>query len=120
MPTDILDVADQLENKDVRARAVQIKEKLTAMAESQLPSKMGRVYTNIVLSCMTCLDPDNSRFGDESNFTDEDGILVGVRYIEKVSQIISFLSIRLINFRSYTRLRNLCFSSTMVPPKSSA
>jgi len=84
------------------------------MAECQLPSKMGRVYTNIVLSCLTCLDPDNSRFGDESYLTDDDGILVGVRYIEKVSLAKPFSSIWLINNRFYTRLRRLCFSSTIV------
>jgi hypothetical protein len=109
MPTAILDVAEQLENKDVRARASQIKEKLIAMAESQLPSKMGRVYTNIVLSCMTCLDPDNSRFGDESNFTDADGILVGVRYIEKVSQVRIFSSMRLTNFQVLYQIEELVF-----------
>ena len=46
---------------------------------------MGRVYTNVVISCLTCLDPQNQDFGDESEFMDEDGILVGVRYIEKVT-----------------------------------
>jgi hypothetical protein len=73
-----------LKNKDIRARAFQIKRKLVVMAEGRLPGRMGRVYTNVVLSCLTCLDPDNENFGDERNFTDEDGILVGVRYIEKV------------------------------------
>lgn len=43
-------------------------------------------YTSVVLSCLTCLDRDNHAFGDESEFIDEDGVLVGVRYIEKASQ----------------------------------
>jgi len=36
---------------------------------------------------LTCLDQDNEDFGDDSEFQDEDGVLVGVRYIEKVSYV---------------------------------
>jgi hypothetical protein len=73
-----------LKEKDIRRRAFQIKRKLVALAEAQLPGRMGRVYTSIVVSCLTCLDPGNQGFGDENEFMDEDGIQVGVRYIEKV------------------------------------
>jgi hypothetical protein len=45
---------------------------------------MGQKYTNIVLSCLTCLDKIDNGFGNEDNFMDKDGILVGVRYIENV------------------------------------
>jgi hypothetical protein len=79
----MLKITEHLQNKDIRARAFGIKKVLVTMAKTQLPSSMGRVYTNAVLSCLTCLDPDNEDFGDESKFMDEDGILVGVRYIEK-------------------------------------
>jgi hypothetical protein len=61
------------------------------MAETQLPGRMGKVYTNVVVSCLTCLDPGNQGFGDERSFMDEDGILVGVRYIEKVRLKAPFL-----------------------------
>jgi hypothetical protein len=81
----MLDITEQLGNKNVRARAFEIKRKLVALAETGLPRRMGRVYTSVVLSCLTCLDPNNQGFGDENNFMDEDGILVGVRYIEKVT-----------------------------------
>jgi hypothetical protein len=80
----MLGITEHLKKKDVRARAFQIKRELVALAEAHLPGKMGRIYTSVVLSCLTCLDPNNQGFGDENNFTDEDGILVGVRYIEKV------------------------------------
>jgi len=83
-PTSILGIKEDLKIKDVRARAFQIKRKILAIAEAQLPGKMGKVYTNIVVSCLACLDKNNKTFGDESEFMDEDGILVGVRYIEKV------------------------------------
>jgi hypothetical protein len=45
---------------------------------------MGTKYTQVVETCLTCLDPENTDFGDEEEFQDADGILVGVRYIEKV------------------------------------
>jgi hypothetical protein len=80
----MLEITEHLKNKDIRARAFAIKRELVSLAEAQLPRRMGSVYTNVVLSCLTCLDSNNQGFGDESNFMDEDGILVGVRYIEKV------------------------------------
>ncbi len=80
----MLEITEHLKKKDIRARAFQIKRELVALAEAQLPSRMGSVYTSVVLSCLTCLDQNNQGFGDESNLRDEDGILVGVRYIEKV------------------------------------
>ncbi|KAK3064099.1 hypothetical protein LTS18_010136 [Coniosporium uncinatum] len=84
VPGSILDIAEYLKNKDTRARALQIKRKLIAIAEAESPGRMGKVYTDVVLSCLTCLDPGNRGFGDECNFTDEDGVLVGVRYIQQV------------------------------------
>lgn len=84
-PNPTLDISAQLANKDIRARASQIKQKFVSMAKDRLPGPMGKVYTNVVISCLTCLDKDNPGFGDVNDFTDEDGILVGVRYIEKVS-----------------------------------
>lgn len=53
---------------------------------------MGKIYTNIVISCLTCLDKNNEAFGDEREFEDEDGILVGVRYIEKVISLKHLIS----------------------------
>ncbi|KAK0723647.1 hypothetical protein B0T21DRAFT_372114 [Apiosordaria backusii] len=54
------------------------------LARNELPRYMGTRYAEIVETCLTCLDPDNQDFGDEREFQDEDGIRVGVRYIEKV------------------------------------
>lgn len=41
-------------------------------------------YSKVVEACLTCLDKDNVDFGDEDEFADGDGVVVGVRYIEKV------------------------------------
>lgn len=61
-----------------------IKNHLVSIAMSELPKRMGDIYKEIVVDCLTCLDNDNINFGDTSEFEDIDGIKVGVRYIEKV------------------------------------
>ena len=58
--------------------------KLLDLARERLPEKMGSKYSRVVETCLTCLDEGNEDFGDESEFQDGDGILVAVRYIEKV------------------------------------
>lgn len=64
------------------------KERLVSLAQDELPQYMGTKYTDIVVTCLTCLDHDNENFGDEKEFQDEDGISIGVRYIEKVSRLL--------------------------------
>jgi hypothetical protein len=53
---------------------------------------MGDRYADIVETCLTCLDPDNADFGNDEAFEDEDGIIVGARYIEKVVLRLSRLT----------------------------
>ncbi|KAL8993904.1 MAG: hypothetical protein Q9169_005995 [Polycauliona sp. 2 TL-2023] len=65
-------------------RPVQMKEHLVAFAQRDLPLRMGERYASVVVNCLTCLDEDNVDFGDQSEFEDRDGILVGVKYIEKI------------------------------------
>lgn len=66
-------------------KAESLKDTLIGIARRELPSCMGDKYTDIVVSCLTCLDEDNPEFGDKTQFEDEDGITIGVRYIQKVS-----------------------------------
>lgn len=61
-------------------------ERLLSLSREELPRLMGSKYAEIVRTCLTCLEPDNEDFGDDKEFEDEDGIFVGVRYIEKVIQ----------------------------------
>lgn len=75
--------------KDPRKRAFELKKQLIRLAEQRLPGSMGRIYASTVTSCLTCLDPGNSDFGDQEELYDESGILVGVRYVEKVRPIIA-------------------------------
>ena len=52
---------------------------------------MGERYEEIVVNCLTCLDKDNADFGDQRDFEDADGVVVGARYIEKVCKLASHL-----------------------------
>ncbi|KAK7740006.1 hypothetical protein SLS62_011177 [Diatrype stigma] len=61
-----------------------LKDQLVNLARSRLPQMMGDKYTEVVVTCLTCLDEGNDGFGDESEMFDEDGILVGVRFIEAI------------------------------------
>lgn len=61
-----------------------IKDHLVELARTRLPPLMGDQYTAVVLTCLTCLDQGNEDFGDEQDMCDDDGILIGVRFIEKV------------------------------------
>jgi len=61
-----------------------MKEHLVALAKHHLPRCMGEKYEQIVVNCLTCLDDDNADFGNQNEFEDADGVLLGVRYIEKV------------------------------------
>ncbi|KAK5050438.1 hypothetical protein LTR84_003719 [Exophiala bonariae] len=90
-PNPILGFDDLLKLKDERKKAFEIKNILVAMAKERLPHKMGKRYTEIVVACLTCLDKGVTTLGEESDFEDEDGILVAVRYIEKVSTVLRLL-----------------------------
>jgi hypothetical protein len=84
IPSPGLKIAEFLKLKDQRKKAAEIKKVLVQLADEHLPSHMGRKYTEIVLACLTCLDNGATGFGEEDDILDEDGIVVGVRYIEKV------------------------------------
>ena len=68
-------------------KPVLAKDVLVSLARDFLPRRMGTKYARIVETCLTCLDEENIDFGDEREFQDADGVLVGVRYIEKVRYI---------------------------------
>ncbi|PQE11289.1 HET-s domain protein [Rutstroemia sp. NJR-2017a BVV2] len=87
-PNPLLFTNVDLTMKDRRKKAFQTKRALVLLAQERLPSLMGRKYTEIVVTCLTCLDKTDNLFGDEEDFLDEDGVLVGVRFIEKVKSFI--------------------------------
>lgn len=61
-----------------------MKRALVSLAQEKLPSKMGGIYTETVITCLTCLDKVDNAFGDEKEFFDRNGVFVGVRFIEKI------------------------------------
>ncbi|GAP92298.1 putative podospora anserina S mat+ genomic DNA chromosome supercontig 6 [Rosellinia necatrix] len=69
------------------------KAKFIDLARTRLPRCMGTRYSDIVETCLSCLDPENSEFGDQDEFEDADGVLVGVRYIEKILHRLDLLCV---------------------------
>ncbi|KAM0326283.1 hypothetical protein ACHAQA_006881 [Verticillium albo-atrum] len=68
-----------------------VKEHLVTVAKTELPPRLGDVYTDVVVACLTCLDPDNEVFGTGEQFLDEDGIIVGVRFVESILAQVSHI-----------------------------
>ncbi|CZT08627.1 uncharacterized protein RCO7_11528 [Rhynchosporium graminicola] len=93
LPSPSISAAIQSLLKDKQKKAFETKRYLVSLAEKLLPSRMGRNFTNIVATCLTCLDSSGNMFGDKSEFLDENGILVGVRFIEKVLTVLSEIKI---------------------------
>ncbi|KAL8784510.1 MAG: hypothetical protein Q9195_009020 [Heterodermia aff. obscurata] len=84
-PGPALSINQALSMKDKVKAAFDIKRQLTDMALTALPLSMGTRYANLVVACLTCLDPDETnRFGKKEDLQDEDGVVVGIQYIEKV------------------------------------
>lgn len=88
VPWSELGIEAAIREKDTRRGGFAIKEKLTALARTRLPRLVGDRYTELVLACLCCLDR-----GEENVFNmqgvevrDQDGIIIGVRYIENVSR----------------------------------
>lgn len=79
-----IDLSGALDIKEELKRALRIKEILITAAQEKLPIAVGPKYSNVVVSCLTCLDRDNQGLGDESEFRDPDGVVIGVNYIERV------------------------------------
>ena len=91
IPAALLDINQELcKTRDKLKAAFDVKRQMVNLAKERLPSQMGHNYTHIVISCLTCLDPGESNvFGKESDLQDDDCIIVGVHYIEKVRITIS-------------------------------
>lgn len=74
---------------------------LLFLAQGELRKRMGTRYSDVVVTCLTCLDAKNVDFGEKADFEDADGIEVGVRYIEKVC----FFNPNIMEDRSLTHYR---------------
>lgn len=81
----MLEISTELTLNNKRQTALNIKKKLLLLATQNLPGLMGLVYTEVVVSCLTCLDSDaTNMFADDKTLEDQDDILVGVAFIDKI------------------------------------
>lgn len=72
---------------DKRKGVIETKRALVKISEEDLPLKIGRRFAKIAVTCLTCLDANNG-FRAKSECLDENGVLVGVRFIEKAGSLI--------------------------------
>ena len=89
VPWEDLDIAHAIQDKDPKRGGFEIKTALTEFAEERLPALVGDVYTEVVVTCLGCLDSgEQNVFGTERDLRirlrDEDGVVVGVRFAENV------------------------------------
>ncbi|KAF1837852.1 hypothetical protein BDW02DRAFT_82327 [Decorospora gaudefroyi] len=91
-PSNLLPTVSRSEN-DERKAATLLQDALVTLAQLELPSRMGDKYTDIVVSCLTCLDESNPDFSNENEFKDQDDVVIGVRYIEKILMRLSNISV---------------------------
>lgn len=89
-PSALFDIpTDALSGRRLRKyMLVSGKDRLLGLTRLELARVMGTEYSKVVETCLTCLDENNDDFGDESEFEDADGIVVGARYIEKASPLL--------------------------------
>lgn len=80
-----LNIDSHLQLKNKSQAAISIKERLIDWARETLPAKVGDIFTEVVLSCLTCLDKGAANmFESGEDIYDDEGMVVGVTYIEKV------------------------------------
>lgn len=93
-PGTSLPIANLLEKNNKREVANDIEALLVDMAKTKLPSKMGRTYTEVVLSSLACLDKDTDNvFTNSADLYDEDGIAIGVAFIENILMRLESISL---------------------------
>jgi hypothetical protein len=82
--------------------AIETKKTQEQLAERELQLRLGRRYVAVVRECLRCLDlgtgieEDGKGFGIDDNqkeFLDEDGVVIGVRFIEHVLEKMQDITI---------------------------
>ena len=94
LPNATLPIKALLDKNNKHKAAIEIKGLLVAMAKEKLPSMMGRTYTEVVVSSLLCLDKDpNNVFTNSADLYDEDGIAIGVAFIEHILMKLDSISL---------------------------
>lgn len=68
-----------------RGLVADTKEKLVSLARDELPQYMGNKYSEVTMACLNFLNETNVESSDGSEAANDQEILMGVNYIEKVS-----------------------------------
>jgi hypothetical protein len=80
--------------KSSTKQAFECKHIFEDLAENQLPTVMGQKYTDVVLSCLRCLDgTENDTGAAVADYLDENGVVVGVRFVESILSKIHEISL---------------------------
>lgn len=94
-PHPILESIDVSGAQDARQSAYKNKHVLESLASRDLPSRLGKRYTGVVLQCLRCLDTGQDAYADGPSLyqetaahVDQDGFTVGVRYIENIIEVM--------------------------------
>lgn len=61
------------------------KERLVSLARDELPQYMGNKYSEVTLTCLNFINETSMEFGVGSEAADDQEILMGVNYIDRVS-----------------------------------
>ncbi|WKT53719.1 hypothetical protein QSH57_004303 [Fusarium oxysporum f. sp. vasinfectum] len=85
----IMPAGDAASSGNIAARTIifEAKDYMEKLAKERLPQAMGENYSQVVLSCLTCLDENNEDFGGDAAqqaAADPDGILLGVQFNELI------------------------------------
>ncbi|GFF76850.1 hypothetical protein IFM47457_04255 [Aspergillus lentulus] len=54
---------------------------LITLAIDVLRQRIKNKFAQMVVNCLTCMDESNRDFGDKEDIQDEDGVMIGVKYI---------------------------------------
>jgi hypothetical protein len=97
-PNPILDPQHPGHPRNPLGFSTENKKMLEKLAETQLPMLLGSRYTGIVLQCLQCFDDvdeqgEGTEGSGETYWTDEDGVVVGVRYIENILEKMQEITI---------------------------
>jgi hypothetical protein len=87
----VITLLSSSEERDPRLRAFRDKEMLETLAKRELPPRLGRKYTDMVLLCLRCLD--SPEFVGISSIVDNDGIGIGVSFVETVLELVHEISL---------------------------
>lgn len=68
-------------------RSTDLRDHLIRRASAMVPRQMGDTVAGLIVACLSCLH-DAEAFGEVSQFTDQDGILVGSMFARQVLHVL--------------------------------